>query len=339
MKLVLSVASGVLIVAVLVITSNRPNIKLNGFERIFLEGSPVMLGRLSFAAEDLRSIAGVAENSVYFSTASPDRFIRTHLGSFESEQLRFSPDAAFMARTGQNFSSYLIDSTIYIFSGPAVAIAAIDIISGKSTHTRLNIPGFIYGVPISKISYYLRAFLPNRRDIAFARVTVQPDTIKYLLEMPGDSILKDPLKSDGALRYSQTGHVTYVFYYQSRIVTFDENSGTIKVFNTIENTAGLPRRRSGAAPLTIHQTACVFGERLYVCSNLRADNEAREAYFKNVPVDVYNAGTGRYIGSFYLPLSGRSLVKSMFMDREGKLLVLYQDKNFVMYSVPALTDL
>ncbi|WP_345030331.1 hypothetical protein [Ravibacter arvi] len=334
MKLALLVISGIFIVAVLVVTSDRLNFKSNGFKRIFLPGKTIVLGQRSLAAADLRSIAGVTGKWVYFTTASPNRFIRTNLDSFNPEQLEFNLDAAFVAGTGKNFSAWLSGSTLYVFSGQIPAVAVIDITSGKSSYTPLDLPGFIYGVPASSGTYFLRAFQPDRRDLSFVSVTIQPDTMIYSFLTPGDSIQKGALKSDGALRYNQTGLVAYVFYYQNKFMVFNKNSGRLQVFDTIEKMAGLPGQLPGTAPLTVHQTSCVFEGKLYICSNLRSDSETREAYLKNIPVDIYEIETGRYLGSFYLPLPGRSLVKSMFMDSEGKLSAYYQDKTFVRYSVP-----
>src|SRR5690606_2841667 len=115
----------------------------------------------------------------------------------------------------------------------------------------------------------------------------------------------------------------------------DTSLQLIKRFKTIDHTP-LPVFDVGKRPKQmIIQTACVYQGTLYLASNLKADNESRETYQKNIPIDRYDLVTGVYRGSFYLPTPGGNLIKSMEVVSD-KLFVLYHSNRISIFQLPML---
>jgi hypothetical protein len=143
------------------------------------------------------------------------------------------------------------------------------------------------------------------------------------------------LSTDGQLLYNEkTGLLNYMHYYNNEILSFDTTLTLIQRFRTID-TVSYKEQLDREKPLLVsNKKSFVYGDYIFICSNLRADNESKKDYIKNIPIDIYNVNTGIYKGSIYIPVSNRKLIRSLRYD--GQILsALYYDNRLILFHIPS----
>jgi len=149
------------------------------------------------------------------------------------------------------------------------------------------------------------------------------------------------ISTDGMLRYNdETGLLYYIYYYRNQFICFDTNLHKIYEANTLDTNSfakvTLTRVRSGdyttfsAPPPLVNQNSCLYDSSLYIQSRIIGNLEVRHVFDQHSVIDAYNAKSGRYEQSFYVPLYKGKKVKSFQIDRnllitiQGSYLVVYQ---------------
>lgn len=270
--------------------------------------------------------------NIYFSTDSLEKIYVKDYKLVHTDTLRiFLPDTIFKV-VGNEFSLQLFSPFLYIFASNIPAIF-YQKINGRAFHS-IPIPGppFSYAVTLSKNSFVLRQFKKYGDDKHFVKYNAltgitHPEKKVSLSSRDGG------FSTDGQLLYDKASNrLLYMHYYNNTILGFDTNLVLINRFHTID-TAVNKHRLSVQAPLVTNQKSCIYKNFILICSNLKADNESYMRYRNNIPVDIYEIATGRYKGSFYLPLSQGKLIKSM-KAFGNNLVTLYHDNRLSLFKLP-----
>jgi hypothetical protein len=120
-----------------------------------------------------------------------------------------------------------------------------------------------------------------------------------------------------------------VFYESKTIDTTNHNNVNLKLIKTGNNGSSL----KPSSPLRrINNNLVCYRGHLYVCSNLKADNESDSSFSQNLVFDVYSSDNGKYSNSFYVKKYNSSPVLD-FTIRDGILFLLYKSR-IQSYKVP-----
>lgn len=327
--------SGIGIVLFLHLTADKPNIQNNSFNRRFIE-SPVRLIKNYKHNIPLRMIAGGDENTVYFSTDSVNIMWRLNwLGQWKKTQLNF--DKRLINSIGRIYNMQIDKQQVYIFAKNMPAIIRFSLEKGKvDTVLQMELPAFTSSAILSKETFVVRKLATDLKGQYFFKYDFHAGTIEKELNISIPSN-DGGLANDGQLFFSgNSGVLVYMHYYKNSIVTFDSNLNIIRNFSTIDTNFHAKLKTITYADnstitispnIVINQKGCLYHDNLFVCSNLKADNETEQGYWNNIPVDVYNIKTGTYTGSFYLPLHDGKLLKSLLVI--GERLITLNHANYI----------
>lgn len=78
--------------------------------------------------------------------------------------------------------------------------------------------------------------------------------------------------------------------------------------------------------LLLRYGGCILGNKLYVSSYVRAENQDIESIRTNIDVDVYNLRDGSYKNSFYIPNYHRESVIDFKISSDSVLYAVYKDE-------------
>lgn len=148
--------------------------------------------------------------------------------------------------------------------------------------------------------------------------------------------------TDGMLQYSEgIGTIVYVYYYRNEFILADTGLVDIARVHTID-TISKARLKIGsfnrdrtktlaAPPFIVNRRSSVYGNRLFIQSNVRANNE-KPLVFKNNPViDVYDLRSGKYLSSFYIP-QYEGIQMNSFRVRKSTILAIH-DRYLLVYTL------
>jgi len=157
----------------------------------------------------------------------------------------------------------------------------------------------------------------NKRVLEKVLLSEKRSTIsnRYTLPKQVDGIFC----TDGWLQYDfKKAKIYYLYAYRGEFLILDTNLHVIKSIKTIDtvhtakinlgNTTvrlgnGLKANQSSqiTPPNVVNRGFCSNGDFIYILSNVKADNEKADVFYKNQPVDVYSLKLKKYVFSFYLP--------------------------------------
>ncbi|HEY0740342.1 MAG TPA: 6-bladed beta-propeller [Chryseosolibacter sp.] len=129
-------------------------------------------------------------------------------------------------------------------------------------------------------------------------------------------------------------------YHVSYFVSFDHRLQLKYRAKTVENHFILPPvirdgENSYLSPeaKTLSYDGCADDAYIYILSAEVADNESRDDFDQNSPVDVYDSNTGRYLRTFYIPrfkgFKVRSIAKAGkgFYTIQGNSIIYYEERS------------
>lgn len=329
-NLLLCIASGVGIVLYLFLTAKIPNKQPNGFARTF-GFADVALTADTKPNKQLKQIADLTPENIYFSTNTPNQFlVADHsLKVIKSVTLPWSP--SLRKKTGQVYRMKIDNDNAYIFACNAPAVIRISVPEHTLKWIPVKGPAISLGIVLTKDSFVIRQFTRDGLNMQFVKINaangnqIQENQVS-LTSWDGG------ISTDGQLHYDKHSHLlTYVHYYNNTVLTFDTTLSPVSRFNTIDTVS--PKLILGkTAPLIVNQKSCVDKKLLLVCSNLKADNETYADYMNQIPVDVYDTIQGIYRGSFYLPVYEGKTVKSIALCG-NTLAALYHNNQIAVFTI------
>ncbi len=291
--------------------SNREAERKNGFFRQFSSSTEI-----SDTLIDLGSpqyfFAGLNEKYLYLANASAKAMLVQVDKNDLSYQFKYVTDAKNTGIKWENSTCRIAGDQFYIIVGNQRQV-----ISGKiedslrPAHFTIYPEGFYNMLPLSDSTIITNYFdtIWQQRSIARYSSTKRMDRSKipFLQKQ-----LDGRFCTDGQLIVDEKSLVVvYLYFYRNQFVVSDTSllvkygANTIDTNTVIKIKLGYKKKGKiitfATVPPLVNKRGCIDNNRLYVISNLRADNERLEDFNANAVVDVYDLSKGEYLNSFYLP--------------------------------------
>ncbi len=329
MKSALLYLSGIVAVATFVIlilywlANEKRNIK-HGFNRHVIKRD-IPFARSVTLDSDLYYFAGWMGDKVYL--ANPD--IPLAVLAIHDTVQQVIP---IQNLTGVKASRISIDSPYFYLSD----LYSYTIYKGNSSswtvdktiHNRIF---FSESLPISTTSTVLRTFNHDRTTYQLSKENIhheKPMNAPGLLQKQIDGLFC----TDGMLLFDKGKHrILYTYYYRNEFICADTNLVLLyrgKTIDTVsranikvEKISSMGISTLASPPAVVNRATYAAEGKLYINSNLIADNEDSNAFKSSDVVDLYDTTTGKYLFSFYLPKSGNQRMRH-FAIHGGRLFVL-----------------
>lgn len=196
-------------------------------------------------------------------------------------------------------------------------------------------------LPVSASTVLFRA-VQNQRFVIGLHTRGKPPLVSpAFLKKQGDPLFS----TDGTMVYDpKTNRFAYVYFYQNRFTLSDSSLLQVRSYQTIDTNAhAVVQARwiksSGAlkmssAPLMVNRLVTLSGQRLFIYSKIRADNDDRRRNDSDTAIDVYSAASGKYLHSFYLPDPRGTSIRGILVH-ENQLAVLYE-RTLALFTLPQI---
>lgn len=240
---------------------------------------------------------------------------------------------------GMNSASY-IGTEKFVLVGRAAMAYKSTSLKNTLDSSRLDSLPFYQSEVISPNSFiFLSKFKynkENRRKLVKANWDGK-QLGDYLLTKQFDGYLCN----DGQFRYSKDSKLlVYLYYYRGGFVCLDTNLKVRYHANTIDTVriANVQLKRIGTKmilavpPDVVNNKLCVSGNKIFIQSNLKADNEESAAFHASEVIDVYDLINGKYSFSFNLPLVEKQKLKE-FSVHKNKLIAIYNN-SLAIFRIP-----
>lgn len=335
-----TILSALSLVLILYAYSDKINNKRNGFTRTFLKYSPVQKSVLK-TDEKVLSIAGVTQDDIYLGTTEPGSILVVG-ANLKKKRIIDLNLKRFSKISVPIFSRCYIDSpTIYVFTGNIPAVINGNLNDKQvAIHYLNNKAKYNQAVPISPNTIVCRGVDTNN---IFSRIFIKHNLLNQTFTVENnisEKINDGGLSSDGLLHYdNSTKLLIYVNYYQNKFICIDTNLHLVYNGNTIDTTktpqiqvgifskGKVTQIKKTSPSVFVNGYSCVDNGFLYIHSNLKADNEKMTNFTGNSVIDIYQLTTGKYVGSYYIPLYKGEKLRTF---RVYNKLIYVQYKNYLV---------
>lgn len=198
-------------------------------------------------------------------------------------------------------------------------------------------------VSLSPSSFVFRTIDKTLGQYILTKKKLGPDSsyIHYasdILEKQVDGVFC----TDGMLHHNREMNIlVYIYYYRNQFICMDTNLNLLYKGNTIDTisqakikVAEIQSNNSitlASPPFLVNKKSCVYGNWLFINSNLIADNEDKRTFQKSNVIDVYNLkARGTYEFSFYIShyqghkMKGFQVLKDRLFAIHDRYLLSYQ---------------
>jgi hypothetical protein len=328
------IIAAIALVGVLAWKAMEPVNQKNGFTRYFAKTTQPMLYAVLEKETEIRDIAGLTDNNIYFYTNNPSQIVSTDTNLITRQ--RYSIKVPINNLDATLFNVVVDSPAVSILAGNSKVLIEANLNTNLVTKKKITNSIFTRSDKLSSNSYILRGFDSSiaTADQIFIKVTSDSGIVqKSTLITP---IKNDAgLSSDGILNFdSKTSLLVYTFFYGNQFICMDSSLSVVYIAHTIDTTnmvrasaeiVSKDKVMTNLKPKRlINTTSIVNGGLLYNASNLIADNESKIQFENNHTVDVYDIKSSKYIASFYIPKYKDEKMYS-FRIRNGKLFVLYRN--------------
>lgn len=335
-------ASSLCLMAILYAFSEDPFKYNQDFTRTYSQGIIQQEGAMDLG-DDVYYIAGATNTRIFFGNAKDsldlliaDMFLSTprHVRlSIEGEKDQMLKDAFIE-----------IDSPFfYIKSGDLPAIYKGNLDNWKALRVLKHTPYFSRATSLGEDAFALQVTGGEAGTTAQRNMlcTVNTDTLHTPSMFVLEGSVDHYFSSLGILRHCKgLDRLVYTYFYSNQYLVLDRNLKLLYRGNTIDTVSRAQINpmevRNGtyslASPKSIvNINAQVYGDMLFVHSNLMAANDNREFFDRSSVIDVYDIASARYQFSFYLPDYNGSHVFSFKIFSNG-IVALY-DHHAIAYSL------
>ena len=330
----------IVIVGTLLGRSEIMNRRPNGFQRTSSYG--ILLPDFSDKTTTrLKAIAGLTPSSIYFSTFSPGQILITDFSGKQIAAYKLKVDSL-------GFQNTFVDSPFaYIVGGNTPAVFKCDLRSLAIDKKLIPGPILTRASLLYNDRFMFRQFKNGIRDQVFTNYDFNSNTLTGSRRLFA-SYRDGGVVTDGMLNYDQTSKMcAYVYYHKGGFELLDTNLNfkgsvnTIDTFHHFQNTAAQSSPNhlyvsftSAQPPKIVNRASCLANGRLYIYSEVKADNEPQLLTGDSMPIDIYDAKQGKYQGSFYLPkISGETIFS--FTVTGNKLIAIYKTR-VAYFTIPAI---
>ena len=193
---------------------------------------------------------------------------------------------------------------------------------------------FLTSLPISPSSIILKGVLGDPQETCIIKQINSPPYITnapWVLEKQIDGIFC----TDGTLDYDRkTSQLVYVYRYRNEFICMDTSLTVTFKANTIDTTSVAKIKVAtiesegkitlSSPPLKVNKRICVSNGKLFVHSELLADNESKDDFKRNAAIDTYSLRDGSYLFSFYIPLPNGKMLKD-FQIVDSSIIAIYDN--------------
>ena len=310
---------------VLVAVSGMPNDKKNGFDRQWLKMNvrqqlsyqlPLTVERL-FGWGDSLYLSEPSHRQVY----SLDDNLHIRDTVYLNVHKQFKPPVSFSADAGH----------IYVHEYNSGKLFCQDLHVAQLDSVKLSAGPFVKSLQLSDSLVVIRGFTAGSSQPVFMRINIHNGE-QYrsdLLSEKADA----GFSTDGILcSNTKKDRLFYIPYFENGIYCMNSDMQLRYKQHTIDTVlnsgiqvtdrgAGEMQKLYASAPrVKVNKRAFANDRLLFIESDLRADNEAEDAFRQHPVIDTYHLEDGSYAGSFYLPADKRKVL-SYYINGE-KLYVL-----------------
>lgn len=319
--------------------SDEPNSRNNGFKRIFSQDSIIVLNEISIT-KNIKEIAGIVYDSLFLSGSDLEQILLLHLPTGKLETRSFLPKNTIANRYSKSTRLQVDTNGFTVFNGAAKSIFLIS--KNYKLHASYHVKNpFTKGVRFSSKSVALRIIKREIRDQLLCHYDLERGTLlneKQITELFGDV----GLTTDGFLGCDPNGRCIYVTRYANHIYLLDSDMNIIQKKHTIDTFSNytiksrlVKKGKSGTItsdgpPNFINRAITIDNGKLYINSNVKADNENYTQFLECNVIDEYDISSLNYLKSYHLPTENKRRIRS-FKVKDGVFYVLYHDA-LVVYS-------
>ncbi|WP_423736077.1 hypothetical protein [Chitinophaga caseinilytica] len=319
----------VLSIAFILSKADLPNKLDNGFERKLIQNAiePSISKQIT---EYAKKISGTTPSSIFFSGQNPAWVLKV------DRYLNIVDTLVYGIELTEQFRDpgITIDSPyIYMYSPEIKYLVKGFVDSTRIDTLKLKTELFSRAAQISPDWLVLRAIDSTQSKQVFQIMDCRTgETIRQA------QIINDQqfggFEHDGHLRYDKsTNSIFFVQMFQNRYFCMDTmlnikyigktidttNTNMVKIGLVTEN--GVSKVMASKPRIIVNQSISASNGRLFVVSGLRADKESLNEFNKVVPVDMYDASSGKYLGSFHLSKGSGDKILDFIIDNKTAIVL------------------
>jgi hypothetical protein len=232
--------------------------------------------------------------------------------------------------------SFFVDpSAVYLGYPRRRKFTVIDV--GSTKITTWPTPKFERALALDNNSFLFSSLNPTKQDISFIKWNAT-DQKADTLNMNLPSVADGGFANDGFYKRSSDGRsALFVLYHLGKFVRLDSAGSVSFVHNTVDNYSRVPvvSRVGGQFTLSrktkrVNKTAAINSRYIFVLSELRSITDTSAGTPGKI-IDIYQASTGAYLGSY--PLSGMKGESIVDMDADETSLFVLTSKNIYPYKI------
>jgi hypothetical protein len=319
------------------------------FTRYFVNGPELSAARIVDLKYPYYYLSGVHGSHIYLGNrATPFSLLKTDLALtyFRKISLK-APDIAHEKVKSPGMFRVVVDSPNFFIQHGPMAKLLRGVIGNWEASTFMPDTGyyFVEAIPFSSSSFVLRSYSVREGGYELAKKTsIDSPFFKFNYEVLQKQI-DGVFCVEGMLHYSKKlNRVIYLYTYRNQYAVMDTFLTVLSRGNTIDpfqqaQLETVSVESSNTLMLTgpvsrINERSCVFGEFLYVQSNVLGSNDDVKKVLHGCVIDVYdlNKKTGNYLYSFYLDDYLNHKITD-FRVTDGKMVALY-DSYLVVFQMP-----
>lgn len=327
----------------LFIFTQKSIFKKNGFVRVS-NGKSLSPIRYITLPYNSYYLSGLTNNHAYLSNfTNPSNLIITNY-SFEDTQ-HLSINISPKYKIAWKATNVIVDSPdLYITEmiTPSILSGNVDTLITKDYFT-FDKHDYLEAMPIAKNLFVLRVYDTAEKQAILEIKYFYPGlTYKAKRKKVLEKQIDGKFCTDGMLLYTpQLGYLVYLYYYRNQFICLDSNLNIIYKGNTIDTISRAQIKVDSVyseqivtfskPALMVNRKSCVFNDKLYVNSDLIADNEDKKLFQNNDIIDIYDLNNGKYKYTFYLPRYKGKRIRD-FKVLNNKLLAIY-DEHLLLYKI------
>ena len=327
---VTSLVLGLIAVLILYYNSSRFNYRYNynSFFRVFPK-DPIRFSNMLDVKYNSYYLAGVTSNHIYLgNSTAPLHLLVMSIQLTDTQHIQLQ-----IERIKQRSATVKVDSPyFYLMDGTMPFIYKGNLNDWYASRYMLDSTYFVEAIPITNSSLALRAMSIEPYENILAKKKLYPPSLELfsnILEKQIDGIFC----TDGMLHYnSEIQRLIYIYFYRNQFICMDTSMNILYKANTIDTISHAKIKvgqitSENAITMTspafiVNKQSSIFGNQLFIHSNLLSKNENKKKFDEASVIDVYNLKNGVYQFSFYIPNYYKNEMKT-FKVLENTLIVLY----------------
>jgi len=331
-----------LVVVVLYAVSDPPFSYRQDFTRIHKLDAIKQLGALDLQSSSYY-IAGATQNQIFFGNEKDSlELLVTDMSLGRLRHLRLS--IVDESRVSLKNSRIEVDSPyFYIKAGDLPGIFKGNLQQLQAKRILEHTPYFRSAVSLSKKTFALLAMggEAGSKEAQNILTTVSSDTLHKKNAFIPRGQVDSYISAMGMLRYSKgSSRLIYTYFYRNRYIVMDTSMNLLYEGNTLDTISRAQIKpvevkknffTLASTPAIVNNNSQVYRNRLFIHSNLMANNETREVFDKVSVIDVYDIVQDRYLFSFYLPDYNSTKI-ILFKICGNKIVALY-DHHVLTYAL------